>query len=113
MQDEAKDTATLRRKQRQQQFLALLIEESGLVSYACERMGISRQTHYNWFRTDAEYRRDFQKAATEARERRYRNVCESAFAAVRRGNQQMQRFIRTYHGEDALKAILAGMEPEL
>ena len=41
-----------------------LIDSMGIVSYAAQRVGISRQTHYDWMKTDENYR----TAATLANE---------------------------------------------
>lgn len=36
--------------------LKALIKYLGIVSYAAEEIGIGRRTHYNWMKTDAEYK---------------------------------------------------------
>ncbi|MGP8214585.1 MAG: hypothetical protein ACLQQ4_03380 [Bacteroidia bacterium] len=41
--------------------LKALIKVLGIVSYACQEAGIPRRTHYNWMKTDEEY-----KAAVES-----------------------------------------------
>ena len=37
-------------KKRQQEYLKILKKCAGLVSHACEKYGIDRQTHYNWLK---------------------------------------------------------------
>lgn len=37
-----------KRKRKQTAFLKALAESQGLISYACEKTNISRQTYYNW-----------------------------------------------------------------
>lgn len=49
----------------------------GIVSTACEKAGISRQTHYNWLKDDAEY-----KEAVRAIEERTIDFAESHLHAL-------------------------------
>ena len=37
-------------KKKQQEYLKILKKCAGLVSHACEKYGIDRQTHYNWMK---------------------------------------------------------------
>ncbi len=37
-----------KRKRKQNAFLKALAESQGLISYACDKIHISRQTYYNW-----------------------------------------------------------------
>jgi hypothetical protein len=49
----------------------------GIVSTACEKAGISRQTHYNWLKDDPEY-----KEAVRAIEERTIDFAESHLHAL-------------------------------
>ena len=49
----------------------------GIVSTACEKAGISRQTHYNWLKDDAEY-----KEAVRSIEERTIDFAESHLHAL-------------------------------
>ena len=49
----------------------------GIVSTACEKAGISRQTHYNWLKDDLEY-----KEAVRAIEERTIDFAESHLHAL-------------------------------
>ena len=44
-----------KRKRKKTQFLKFLKEGMGIVSYACEKCNISRQTFYNWKDNDDEF----------------------------------------------------------
>lgn len=39
-----------------EKLLTSLKDSSGIVTYACEKAGISRQTYYRWYREDPEFR---------------------------------------------------------
>ena len=53
-----------------------------VISTACERVGISRQTHYNWIRSDPEY-----KEQCESLEQRTVDMVEShLYKLIRDGN---------------------------
>lgn len=43
--------------------LAAMKASLGVVSTACEQTGISRQTHYNWIASDAEYKQECEALA--------------------------------------------------
>lgn len=43
-------------QERQKAFLNALAESRGIISTACKRVGISRQTYYNWLADDEAFR---------------------------------------------------------
>jgi terminase small subunit-like protein len=43
--------------------------ESANVRQACEAVGINRQTHYNWLKSDPDYAEAFERAKDEAADR--------------------------------------------
>jgi len=62
---------------RKKDLLDALERSLGIVSTACEKAGISRQTHYNWLKDDAEY-----KEAVRAIEERTIDFAESHLHAL-------------------------------
>ena len=50
-----KDKEAARRKRKQTVFLKALAESKGIISYACEKCNISRQTYYNWLEAYPEF----------------------------------------------------------
>ena len=76
----------LESKSRKEEMLKALIRSLGIVAYACEEVGISRQTHYDWLKSDAAY-----KASVElindvtldyAEARLYKYIKESDLRAI-------------------------------
>lgn len=55
------------RKERQQRFLDVLAEKGQTVSSAAEAVGITRQTHHSWCKTDPDYRDQFERVLAETR----------------------------------------------
>ncbi len=45
----------MKSKQKQKKFLEAFEKSYGVVSYACKAANISRQTYYNWRKTDPEF----------------------------------------------------------
>ena len=43
--------------------VAALEESIGIVSTACKEVGISRETHYKWYRNDSDYAKDVDSVA--------------------------------------------------
>ena len=43
-----------------EKLLDSLKECSGIVTFACEKVGLSRQTFYRWYREDAEFKECYQ-----------------------------------------------------
>jgi hypothetical protein len=74
--------AKAKRQTRKQKFIAVLAEERGNISAACERTGISRQTHYEWQASDPAY--------AAAVDEIYSHVCD-------RAEQTIQQIME--HGE--------------
>lgn len=46
----------MRKKDRQKAFLANLKDGKGIICYACDKTGISRQTYYDWIKADAKFK---------------------------------------------------------
>ena len=54
--DAHNETMKKRSERRKKKFLAAFKESLGIVSYACEAAGVSRQTYRNWINKDDEFR---------------------------------------------------------
>lgn len=50
-----KQSETQKRQRKKNMFLKFLREGMGIISYACEKTNISRQTFYNWKENDEEF----------------------------------------------------------
>lgn len=55
-------------KVKKQAMLEALRKSLGVVSTAAKRVGITRQTHYNWLESDAEYKKDVFLIAEEEKD---------------------------------------------
>jgi hypothetical protein len=62
---------------RKKDLLDALERSLGIVSTACEKVGVDRKTHYNWLKDDAEY-----KEAVRAIEERTIDFAESHLHAL-------------------------------
>ncbi len=62
---------------RKKDLLDALERSLGIVSTACEKVGVDRKTHYNWLKDDAEY-----KDAVRAIEKRTIDFAESHLHAL-------------------------------
>ena len=40
---------------KKKEFIKFLNEAKGIISYACDKIGISRQTYYNWLQNDKKF----------------------------------------------------------
>lgn len=67
---------------KKEQLLEALERSLGIVTTACERAGISRQSHYNWMRSDSEYR----EAVNLIQERTLDFAESSLHKSIREGN---------------------------
>lgn len=67
---------------KKEQLLEALERSLGIVTTACERAGISRQSHYNWMRSDSEYR----DAVNLIQERTLDFAESSLHKSIREGN---------------------------
>lgn len=67
---------------KKEQLLDALERSLGIVTTACERAGISRQSHYNWMRSDSEYR----DAVNLIQERTLDFAESSLHKSIREGN---------------------------
>ena len=102
-----------RQKITQKRFLFCLVESLGIISNACDRVGISRGTHYHWLKTDPEYATAFRKAQLEAEDAQFSMVEAAASKCARKPCKQMQKFILKEFGQIVLDRIMAGETPEL
>lgn len=48
---------------RKKDMVEALERSLGIVSTACQKVGISRQTHYNWMEKDEEYKKEVESVA--------------------------------------------------
>lgn len=55
--DAHNETMKKRSERRKKKFLAAFKESLGIVSYACEAAGVSRQTYRNWVNSDEDFKR--------------------------------------------------------
>lgn len=67
---------------KKEQLLEALERSLGIVTTACERAGISRQSHYNWMRSDSKYR----DAVNLIQERTLDFAESSLHKSIREGN---------------------------
>ena len=83
-----------RRNQRKKELLGLLQKSLGNVAAACEKVGISRATFYEWRQKDEK----FDKAVHEINERALDFVEEKLFAGIRAGNAKLIIFYLVNRG---------------
>ena len=84
-----------RRNQRKKELLGLLQKSLGNVAAACEKVGISRATFYEWRQKDEK----FDKAVHEINERALDFVEEKLFAGIRAGNAKLIIFYLVNKGK--------------
>ena len=53
--DSRSEVAAKKRKRTMKKILEALAESKGIVSYACEKVGISRKSFYQWLKEDEEF----------------------------------------------------------
>jgi hypothetical protein len=85
-QVEGKEEAIIIKDHRKRAMLTALIGSLGVVAYACEEVGISRQTHYAWLKTDIAYKdaieQIYEATLDFAEARLFRQIKESDLRAI-------------------------------
>lgn len=69
-------------KLKKQKFIEALREGRGIITYACQKTGISRQTYYNWCNADS----DFKNLAEEVNETTIDLVESKLLSAINEDN---------------------------
>ena len=57
--------ATRKRNRLQERMLKALVEEKGIVTYAAEKIGLNRCTHYEWLANSPEYAKKYEALGLE------------------------------------------------
>ena len=84
-----------RRNKRKKEIIEILSKNLGNVTAACEKVGISRATFYDWRRTDA----DFDEAITEINERTLDFVEGQLLTGISAGNAKLIIFYLVNRGK--------------
>ena len=84
-----------RRNKRKKEIIEILSKNLGNVTAACEKVGISRATFYDWRRTDA----DFDEAITEINERTLDFVEGQLLKGISVGNAKLIIFYLVNRGK--------------
>jgi hypothetical protein len=83
---EGKEETIIIKDVRKRAMLKALIRSLGVVAYACEEVGISRQTHYTWLKTDLAYKEVighiYEASIDYAEARLFRQIKESDLRAI-------------------------------
>lgn len=64
-------------RKRKKDFLEAFKKSTGIITYACESVGVSRQTYYYWMRTDEEFKQtveDMNESTIDLVERKLLNL---------------------------------------
>jgi hypothetical protein len=88
--------------------LAALRLKSGRIILACDEAGVSRQTHYNWYRTDPDYRERFDNTIAEMRDALNKLLSERIRKAIEEGDKKAVDEFRFIMGQPALDLVKRG-----
>ena len=106
-----REMSKVHKKARQDRLLcALHGTNGGQISLACAKAGISRQTHYNWCKSDTAYRERYERIVTDIHARLEESAVGRIQSAAIRGYGPACRFVRNHFGQDALENLLKEAE---
>ncbi len=83
-----------------------LLEKNPSISYACEKVGVSRSTFYRWMKSNAEFRRKVERYREISRER-WNDLAEAVLMKqVQKGDMRaVQYYLGHNHPQYMSKAI--------
>ena len=108
MREKKPTLAIHRRRIAQFSLIEALRRKGGSVSAACEEVGISRQTHYNWYREDAHYRDLVDRLIEELEEDLNRWICARIRTDFKERNTEEMESELFVYGKKLIDRILAG-----
>jgi len=80
--------STDRLRKKQKLMIEAMVQSSNIVSLACEAVGITRQTHYNWIKANKRYAEEI-----ESLEEKQIDLAENKLMVnVKKGNQRSIEF---------------------
>ncbi|MFP6859345.1 MAG: hypothetical protein VCA73_18850 [Roseibacillus sp.] len=97
-----------RRRFAQFSLIEALRKSCGSVSAACEEVGISRQTHYNWYREYGDYREQVDRTIEEFQSNLNRGFSEQLRQNLKTGGKESLRTARTIWRPEVVKRIKRG-----
>ena len=108
MRNKKPTLAIHRRRVAQFSLIEALRRKVGSVSAACEEVGISRQTHYNWYREYGDYREQVDRTIEEFQSNLNRGFSEQLRQNLKTGGKESLRTARTIWEPEVVKRIKRG-----
>lgn len=76
-------------KEKKEQLIEALEKSNGIIKYACEKIGITRMTYYNWYKEDEEFKETVEgigESAIDVVESKLFDKIEGIFTIKKGGN---------------------------
>ena len=76
-----------------------ILTENPLVTYACKKTGIGRNTFYRWMRSNPDFKKNVEKALTQGRDQWVDTAEAALMKAIKEGNLGAIRFFLTHNAQ--------------